>query len=54
MNAVKNGEATETVCERTIGKYLVKHGFRRLSVRPEHPKTDAAAQEVFKKTLPAW
>ena len=40
--------------ERTIGKYLVKHGFRRLSVRPEHPKTDAAAQEVFKKTLPAW
>ena len=39
--------------ERTIGKYLAKHGFRRLSVRPEHPKTDAAAQEAFKKTLPA-
>jgi transposase len=39
--------------ERTIGKYLAKHGFRRLSVRPEHPKTDPAAQQVFKKTLPA-
>ena len=39
--------------ERTIGKYLTKHGFRRLSVRPEHPKTDTAAQKAFKKTLPA-
>lgn len=39
--------------ERTIGKYLSKHGFRRLSVRPEHPKTDPAAQQAFKKTLPA-
>lgn len=38
--------------ERTIGKYLVKHGFRRLSVRPEHPKTDPAAQQAFKKTFP--
>ena len=34
--------------ERTIGKYLAKHGFRRLSVRPEHPKTDPAAQQAFK------
>ena len=39
--------------ERTIGKYLAKHGFHRLSVRPEHPKTDPAAQQAFKKTLPA-
>lgn len=38
---------------RTIGKYLTKHGFRRLSVRPEHPKTDSEAQQTFKKTLPA-
>ena len=36
--------------ERTIGKHLTRHGFRRLSVRPEHPKTDTAAQEAFKKT----
>jgi transposase len=39
--------------ERTIGKHLAKHGFCRLSVRPEHPKTDPAAQQAFKKTLPA-
>lgn len=36
--------------ERTIGKHLAKHGFRRLSVRPEHPRSDPAAQEAFKKT----
>ncbi|MCP4366367.1 MAG: helix-turn-helix domain-containing protein [Planctomycetes bacterium] len=36
---------------RTIGKYLAKLGFCRLSVRPEHPKTDPAAQQAFKKTL---
>jgi len=36
--------------ERTIGKHLAKHGFCRLSVRPEHPKSDPAAQEAFKKT----
>lgn len=36
--------------ERTIGKHLAKHGFRRLSVRPEHPNADPAAQEAFKKT----
>ncbi|MFT7369909.1 MAG: transposase [Octadecabacter sp.] len=35
----------------TIGKYLTKHGFRRLSVRPEHPKNDCEAQHIF-KTLP--
>lgn len=36
--------------ERTVGKHLAKHGFRRLSVRPEHPNADPAAQEAFKKT----
>ena len=39
--------------EHAIGKYLAKHVFRRLSVRPEPPKTDPAAQQAFKKTLPA-
>lgn len=37
--------------ERTIGKYLTKLGFRHLSVRPEHPKTDPAAQLAYKKNL---
>ena len=38
------------VHERTVGKYLAALGLRRLSVRPQHPKTDPDAQEAFKKT----
>ena len=38
--------------ERTVGKYLAALGYRRLSVRPRHPKTDLAAQERFKKVSP--
>ena len=38
--------------ERTVGKQLASLGFRRLSVRPRHPKSDPAAQETFKKTSP--
>lgn len=38
--------------ERTVGTYLAKLGFRRLSVRPQHPKSDPEAQMAFKKTLP--
>ena len=38
--------------ERTVGKYLAALGYRRLSVRPRHPKTDPAAQEAFKKASP--
>jgi len=37
--------------ERTVGKHLSALGFRRLSVRPQHPKSDPVAQEAFKKTL---
>jgi len=38
--------------ERTVGKQLVGLGFRRLSVRPQHPKSNPEAQEAFKKTSP--
>ena len=38
------------VHERTVGTYLAELGYRRLSVRPQHPKTDPLAQEAFKKT----
>jgi putative transposase len=34
--------------ERSVGKLLCRLGYRRLSVRPLHPKTDLAAQETFK------
>lgn len=35
--------------ERTVGKHVKKLGFRRLSVRPQHPKADEEAQADFKK-----
>lgn len=41
-----------TMHERTVGKQLAALGFRRLSVRPQHPKSDPEAQEAFKKTSP--
>ena len=37
--------------ERTVGKQLAALGFRRLSVRARHPKTDEGAQEAYKKTF---
>lgn len=36
--------------ERTVGKQLKALGFVRLSVRPQHPKSDPQAQASFKKT----
>jgi transposase len=43
-----------TLHERTIGKLLDKHGYCRLTVRPQHPKSDPEAQATFKKTSPNW
>src|ERR687885_3594 len=40
--------------ERSVGKVLRRLGFSRVSVRPRHPKADAAAQEAFKKASPIW
>ncbi|MBI0539796.1 hypothetical protein D9599_30355 [Roseomonas sp. KE2513] len=34
--------------ERTVGKLLTKLRFCRLSVRPQHPQSDPAAQAAFK------
>jgi len=39
-----------TLHERSVGKLLRRLNFRRLSVRPQHPQSDPAAQEAFKKT----
>ena len=38
--------------ERSVGKQLAALGFRRLSVRPQHPKSNPEAQVAFKKTSP--
>jgi len=40
--------------ERSVGRLLHRLGMTRLQPRPYHPKKDAAAQETFKKTSPAW
>ena len=40
--------------KRSIGKLLRRLNFRRISVRPQHPESDGAAQETFKKTSPDW
>jgi transposase len=34
--------------ERSVGKILRRLGFARLSVRPQHPSSDPAAQETSK------
>ncbi len=39
--------------ERTVGKLLRRLAFRRLSVRPQHPKSDPEAQALFKASSPA-
>ena len=38
--------------ERSVGRILNALGYRRLSVRPRHPKANEEAQETFKKTSP--
>ena len=45
-------ESGVTLHERSVGKQLAALGFRRLSVRPQHPKSDPQAQAAFKKTSP--
>jgi transposase len=40
--------------ERSVGKVLHRLGLRRLSVRPQHPRSEPEAQEAFKKTSARW
>ncbi len=47
-------EFNVVMAERSVGEMLHRLGFRRLSVRPQHPGQDAAAQDTHKKTLPTW
>jgi transposase len=42
------------LAERTVGDLLCELGFPRVSVRPHHPRKDAAAQEAFEITSPPW
>ncbi len=47
-------EFAVTLHETTIGRMLRRLNFTRVQPRPYHPKKDAAAQDIFKKTSPAW
>lgn len=38
--------------ERTVGKQLQALGFVKMTVRPQHPKSDSQVQDAFKKTSP--
>jgi transposase len=42
------------IAEGGVGKILRRLGFRRISVRPQHPRQDTQALEAHKKTLPSW
>jgi transposase len=35
--------------ERSVGKILVRLNFRKMTVRPQHPKSKPDVQEAFKK-----
>ena len=50
QGAVRRGDARALSRQESGGKRLASLGFRRLSVRPRHPKTDEGTQEAFKKT----
>ena len=39
--------------ECSVGRILNNRRFRHVSVRPQHPKSDPAAQDLFKKASPA-
>ena len=42
------------LCERSVGRILHDRGFRHVSVRPQHPKSDLEAQALFRKALQSW
>jgi transposase len=42
----------KAVAPSTIYRLLDRHGWRKVVPRPKHPKANAAAQAVFKKTPP--
>ena len=50
QGVVRRGDARTPIRQLPGGNQLAALGFRRLSVRPRHPKTDEGAQEAFKKT----
>lgn len=52
LQAELKGRFDVEVSERQVGRILKRLDYRRLSVRPRHPKADEATQSAFKKTSP--
>lgn len=52
LKAVAEARFGVALSERSIGRIPGQRRFVRLSVRPQHPEADEAAQEAFKKTSP--
>ncbi|HPP99179.1 MAG TPA: winged helix-turn-helix domain-containing protein [Ottowia sp.] len=55
LSAAEVGRACEDcigkpVAASTVYRLLARHGWRKVSPRPRHPKADPAAQAAFKKT----
>ena len=48
---IKNRFGVE-ISERSVGRILRQRGFRKLSVRPKHPKADEALQQTSAKIFP--
>ncbi len=47
-------EFAVTLHETSVSRLLRRLKFTRVQPRPYHPKKDAAAQDIFKKTSLAW
>ena len=43
-----------TYHEQGLSKLIKRLGFRRISARPQHPKSDPENQAAFKKTSATW
>ncbi len=41
-----------SVPKSTVYRLLARHGWRKLTPRPRHPKTEEAVQEAYKKNSP--
>ena len=54
VNEIKNeyeNKIGKTTPKSTIYRILARHGWRKISPRPNHPNANAEAQENFKKNL---
>ena len=49
LQRVIAGKYGVALCERSVGRILHDRGFRHVSVRPQHPRSDPDAQALFKK-----